>query len=95
MVTENIPNWLVVVLGLAIVFIGLICIIVLCIIMSRVVKLFEKKSPAEKSMASAAVSAPTAPIANKQELLAAICAAVADDLGTDVSGIQILSFKRI
>ena len=39
----DVPNWLVVVLGLAIVFIGLICIIVLCKIMSLIVKMLEKK----------------------------------------------------
>ena len=94
----DVPNWLVVVLGLAIVFIGLICIIVLCKIMSLIVKMLEKKGEAtvatEKPV-SAPAPAVAAPIANKQELVAAVCAAVAEDLGTDVSGIQVLSFKRI
>ena len=40
----------------------------------------------------AAAAAPDA-IPNRQELIAAISAALAEELGTDVSAIRILSFK--
>ena len=96
--TTEIPNWLVIVLGLCIVFIGLICIIIICKILSVIVRKLEKNNdvaPAAESAPAAVVPAATAPIANKQEIVAAVCAAVADDLGTDVSGIKVLSFKRI
>ena len=36
-----------------------------------------------------------APIPNKGEMVAAIAAAIAEDLGTDVKGIRIKSIKRI
>ena len=35
------------------------------------------------------------PIENREELLAAISAALAEELGTDVSAIRILSFKKV
>ena len=92
--SNAIPNWLVIVLGLAIVFIGLISIIILCTIMSKVVRSFGKKTAGETA---STVSTPVSsePIANKQEILAAVCAVVADNLDTEVSGIKVLSFKRI
>ena len=34
-------------------------------------------------------------IPNRQELIAAVSVALAEELGTDVSGIRILSFKKI
>ena len=35
------------------------------------------------------------PIQNKQELVAASCAVIEEELGTDVKNIKVLSFKRI
>ena len=40
-----------------------------------------------------AVSA--APEANREELVAAISAALAEELGTDITGIRILSIKKL
>ena len=34
-------------------------------------------------------------IENKQELIAAICAAVAEENGTDISAIRVLSFRKL
>ena len=34
-------------------------------------------------------------IENRQEIIAAVSAAVAEDMGTDISGIRILSFKKL
>ncbi len=87
---------LVVGLGIGTVFVGLISIIVLCYIMSAIVKLFEKGNKKEKapSVQTNAVSS-NAPIANKQELVAASCAVIAEELGTDVKNIKVLSFKRV
>ena len=48
----------------------------------------------EEKKAVAPVSAP-APIPNKGEMVAAIAAAIAEDLGTDVKGIRIKSIKKI
>ena len=89
-----IDNTFVVVLGVGVVFIGLICIIVLCKILSAVCSLAVKEN---KTEAKANTVAPTAvqPIENRQEIIAAVSAVIAEDLGTDVSAIRILSFKKI
>lgn len=84
----------VVVLGVGIVFLGLICIVLLCSILSAVMKLFNKPEadqPAEVPVTAVA----NEPIANKQELIAAISAVIAEDMGTDVDAIRIKSIKRI
>lgn len=82
--------------GLGLVFIGLICIILICMIMGAICKRFIKED-APKAATPAPVSAPAkkAVIANKGEFIAAVSAAIAEDLGTEVSGIRILSVKQL
>ena len=83
----------VVLMGLGTVFFGLICIIIICSIMGAICKSFVKEEPAK-----APVSAPAAPsgeIANKQEIIAASCAVIAEELGTQISAIKVVSFKRV
>jgi Na+-transporting methylmalonyl-CoA/oxaloacetate decarboxylase gamma subunit len=70
------------------VFFGLICLIVICKITSFAVRIFEKKEPK-------APDTEEKPISNKQEILAAVCAAVAEETGADTKNIRVLSFKRI
>ena len=91
-----ISDSLIVVLGISVVFIGLICIVILCKIMSAVCSMAESKENAEitKSAATPVVTSQQ-PIENKQEIIAAVSAAVAEELGTDISAIRILSFKKI
>lgn len=92
---ENIPNWLVVAMGIGTVFVGLICIIIICKIMS----LFFVKN--KKNEASPAPSTPTAAVAqnkvieNRQEIIAAVTAACAEEMGADISAIRVISFKKI
>ncbi len=95
---------LVVLMGMGIVFVGLICIVLLCSLMSKVVKILEKMSGSEPAPVAAPVATPAAapapaavqaPVENRQELVAAISAALAEELGTDVSGIRILSLKKV
>ena len=84
----------VVLLGMGIVFAGLICIVILCVLMGKVVRLLEKKEePAASAPAAAPVAAPAA-IPNRQELVAAISCCLAEELGTDVSAIRIVSLKK-
>lgn len=90
----EVSSALVVALGLGTVFVGLISIILLCYLMSAVCRLFEKGEKAEKAPDEAPV-VNNAPIANKQELVAASCAVIAEELGTEVKNIKVLSFKRI
>ncbi|MBQ6876618.1 MAG: OadG family protein [Lachnospiraceae bacterium] len=101
---SSIPSGgLVVLMGMGIVFVGLICIVLLCSLMSKVVKILEKMNESAPAPAAAPVAAPAAapvaavqaPVENRQELVAAISAALAEELGTDVSGIRILSLKKV
>ena len=91
------------ILGIGTVFIGLICIIALVYLMSAICKLFgsdEKAAstqginPAQKPRSGSSVASSGAPIANKQEIVAGVCAVIAEELGTDVKNIRVVSFKR-
>ena len=79
-------------MGMGTVFFGLICLIVLTMIMGKIVG--GRAVPAVAAPAPAA-AAPAAPEGNRQEIAAAIAAAIAEELGTDVTGIRILSMKKL
>lgn len=90
------PNTFVVVMGIGTVFFGLICIIILSSLMSAVCTRLGKKSPAVPAAAPAVPAAPApSVIPNRQALIAAVSAAVAEDMGTDPAGIRILSVKKL
>ena len=79
-------NLLVVGLGVGTVFFGLVSLIVICIIMSAVCKLFVKdavKQPENET------------ISNRQEIVAAACAVIAEEIGTEAKNIKVLSFKKM
>ena len=78
--------------GMATVFFGLTCIIFLVTAMSKAVRSQETK-PVTAAAAPAAV--PTESPADKAQLIAAVSVAIAEEMGTDVSGIRIRSFKRV
>lgn len=86
-------------MGMATVFIGLICIIILCKIFSAIVRLGENKEKSAKQevvkSTPAAAKTASAEIPDKQRIVAAVCAAVAEELGTDVSALKVLSFKKL
>lgn len=86
------PDSFVVAIGIGTVFIGLICIVILCKIVSFFCNIGTKKT--ETTPATATV-AQNIPIENRQEIIAAVSAAVAEELGTDISALRILSFKKI
>ena len=93
-------NLFVTLMGMGTVFIGLICIILICVIMGLVFKIFGKSS--ETTATAAPVAAPAAapvsanqPIPDKQKLVAAACVTIAEELGTDVTNIRVVSFKRV
>lgn len=91
------PDSFVVVMGMVTVFIGLICIVLLCKILGAICSIAEKKPD---SQAAAPVTAPAAAgvqtaAENRQEIIAAVSAALAEEMGTDVSAIRIISFKKI
>ncbi len=91
-------NTFVVLMGLGTVFVGLIAIIFICKIMGALCQIFIKEDTKTEPIAaqtSAIAPAQPAPVENKQEIIAACCAAIAEELGTDVSGIKVVSFKRV
>ena len=78
-------------MGMGTVFFGLICLIVLTTLLGRVCGQKQQAAPA-----AAAVPAPAAaPAVNQQEMIAAVSAAIAEDLGTDITGIRILSIREV
>jgi sodium pump decarboxylase gamma subunit len=91
----EISNALAVGLGLGTVFVGLICLVFICYIMSSLVKLFAKGEKSEPAVSQAAPQVAPAAVANKGEFAAAVAVAIAEDLGTDVTGIRIKSIKRL
>lgn len=84
-------------MGIGTVFFGLICIIVLTTIMGAVLKSNNAK-PAPAPAAAPKAAAPAAPAVNtakEQEILAAVIAAVTEDLGPSASRMQITSINKI
>lgn len=85
------------IMGIGTVFVGLISIVAICKIMSLVVGGTSKK--AAKAVSETVKSTPQAaadlPIQNKQAIIAGTCAVIAQELGTEVSNIKVLSFKRV
>ncbi len=92
---EKVPAGFVVLMGMGTVFVGLICIVVLCTVMSRLCRLGQKREP-QTPPAAPAANAPAAPApAAPQEVTAAVSAALAEAMGTEVEAIRITSVKRI
>jgi len=85
-------NLFVVLMGVGTVFVGLICIILLVSLMGWICRKLEKPAPAAP-VSPAAV--PQRQVVNGGEVLAAISAAIAEDLGTDVSAIRITSIRKV
>ena len=86
--------------GFLIVFIGLAILIALVFVMGKVCATLlneesaPKKTAAPAAPAKAAAPAAKAEIANREELVAIFSAAVAEELGTDVSAIRVVSLKQ-
>ena len=94
--------WFVSALGIGTVFLGLVCIVILCSLVSFLCRkaLGDGKNDAPASAPAAAPApvaapAPAAPIANRSKIVAAVSAVIAEELGTDVSAIRVKSFKKI
>ena len=94
----SIPDWMVVTLGFGMVFIGLVIIILLCVIIGVILSTNKKTDEATASTTSNAVAttpAANAEIPNRQEFVAAVSAAIAEEMGTDVSAIRIISIEKV
>ena len=97
-------TWFVCVLGVGVVFVGLILLIAIVALSNWLLSKIEQHKANNKSETNTlqkTVSSQQAPtnsntkIENKQEILAAVCAAVAEENGTDISAIRVISFKKL
>ena len=90
-------NLFVCVMGLCTVFIGLICIIILVSVMSYICTKTDRAM--NKRSAAPAVAAPVAPAvaapAVTPEMVAAVSAVIAEEMGTSVDAIRIVSMKKL
>jgi sodium pump decarboxylase gamma subunit len=81
--------------GVAVVFVGLVMLIGLVYLMNFLCdKLVKDKAPKETAKAPV-VSATNDVIPNREELVAAVCAAIAEEEGTDISAIRVVSIKKV
>lgn len=87
----EVSNLFVCIMGMGVTFVGLICLILLCMLMG---KLVGGTAPAPAPAAEVAAPA-VSTIPNRQEVIAAVSAALAEELGEDISAIRILSFKKV
>ena len=93
------PGFLqVVAMGLITVFVVLICLIIIIKVMGAIMAGAGKAAPAPAPAAPAAAApaaAAAAPQPNKQQLVAAISAAIAEDMGGSVDHIRIHSIRKL
>lgn len=89
------PTAFVCLMGIGTVFIGLICIILICNLTSIVIKAISKPSAKKPIPASAPASDITLSAKEKQAIIAGTCAVIAEELGTDVKNIRVLSFRKV
>ena len=87
----QVSNLFVCIMGMSVTFFGLICLILLSTLMG---KICNRSTPAPAAVPSDPTPADNA-IPNRQEMIAAVAAALAEELGEDVSAIRILSFKKV
>ena len=91
-------------LGIGVVFVGLITLIAIVALSNTVLSLFDKSGKGADESGNKVLipttpptpsTTPDKPIENKQEILAAVCAAIAEENGTDISAIRVISFKKL
>ena len=84
-------NLFVCLMGMGTVFFGLICLIVLTELMGRILG----RGKTAEAPAAPAAAAPVEEGPIRPEVVAAISAAIAEELGTDITGIRIKSIKKL
>ena len=78
----------VVIMGLVTVFIALICLIIIIVLLGKIMTAVTGNKASQTTPAQA-------PQPGSQQLVAAIAAAIAEDMGEDVEHIKILSIRRV
>ena len=89
---DEMPNWFSVCMGLGTVFAGLISIIFICLLIGVFCK---PKAVKKDEPQMVAVASQKAEIENRQEIIAAVTAVAAEEMGKDISAIRVLSFKKL
>lgn len=86
-------NLFVCLMGMGTVFVCLTCIILLCQLMSFICQKLESTLIPPPTSVPETISQPNIP--NREEFIAAVSCAIAEDLGKDVPGIRIVSVKKL
>ncbi|MBO5287621.1 MAG: OadG family protein [Clostridia bacterium] len=86
------PLWFVCLVGAGVVFAGLIILIGFVVLMNFISDKIPEKKKEKKQVVT---TVETQEIPNRQELIAAICVAIAEDTGTDINAIRVVSFKKV
>lgn len=81
--------------GIVTVFLSLIAIVLLATVMSAIVRAMEKKASVPAATAAAAPAPVTAAPQQDPQLMAAITAAIAEDLGVSFSNVRITAIKKV
>ena len=82
-------------LGLGIVFIGLVSLVLIIKVMGAVMHAAERKKAKDTPRVEQTPASAPVPEGNRAEIVAAVSAAIATVLGESVSGIRIVSFKKV
>ena len=93
----NVSTPMVVLMGMVTVFFVLVCLILIITIMGKIMAAVTSKQKAVAPTPAPAAAAPVAaaPVGNKQQLVAVMAAAIAEDMGTDVGRIKIHSIRKL
>ena len=91
---NEVSNLFVCLMGMGVTFVGLICLIFLSQIMGAICQRLRRSEPSKAEQAAVPVSA-VETIPNRGAMVAAVSAVLAEVLGTEVSAIRILSFRKI
>lgn len=86
------PWWMVIILGMGTVMIGLVLLVVLCNLLRVLFHKEGQSAPAAAPQPAAVVAQPVG--LERQRLLAAVTAAIAEAEGSDAPAFKIVSFVR-
>ena len=85
--------WLVAMLGILVVFTGLLFLIAVVWAMNKLCD--RLLAPKAVPVVASAAPVTSGPIENREEIVAAVCAAVAEEEGVDISALRVVSFKKL
>ncbi len=96
----GINNLTVILMGIGVVFAGLIGLIIVCTVMGKICSAAFKNKAAESAapVAAPAAAAPVASadgIADRGAFIAAVSAAIAEASGTDAAGLRIVKIEKL